>query len=92
LLFVPRAAKLKIHELIVTDERIVRERVATDPPAQSVAIYDLEGELFFGAAPDLERHLRAALDAAHAQRLRYFVLRVKRVRNPPALKRRALRA
>lgn len=61
LLFVPRAAKLEIVELVVTEERIVRERVASDPAAQSVLIYDLEGELFFGAAPDLERHLRSAL-------------------------------
>jgi SulP family sulfate permease len=85
LLFVPRAAKLKIVQLVVTDERIVRERVANDPPAQSVAIHDLEGELFFGAAPDLERHLRAAFDSARAEGIRHLVLRVKRVRNPDAV-------
>ena len=85
LLFVPRAAKLKIHELVVTDERIVRERVASDPQPRSVAIYDLEGELFFGAAPDLERHLRGAFETAREQGLRFFVLRVKRVRNPDAV-------
>jgi SulP family sulfate permease len=85
LLFVPRAAKLKIVELVVTEERIVRERLASDPPARWVAIYDLEGELFFGAAPDLERHLRGALDAASAQGIRHLVLRLKRVRDPDAV-------
>jgi SulP family sulfate permease len=71
--------------LVVTEERIVRERVASDPPASSVAIYDLEGELFFGAAPDLERHLRCALDEAREQDIRHVVLRVKRVRDPDAV-------
>jgi sulfate permease, SulP family len=85
LLFVPRAAKLKISELVVSEERIVRERVPSDPPARSVAIFDLEGELFFGAAPDLENHLRTAFDAAHDQGISHLVLRVKRVRNPDAV-------
>jgi SulP family sulfate permease len=31
LLFVPRAAKLKAKELVVTPERVVRERVPGDP-------------------------------------------------------------
>ena len=57
LLFVPRAAKLKARELIVTPERVVRERISGDPADPSVVIYDLEGELFFGAAPELDRYL-----------------------------------
>ncbi len=59
LLFVPRAAKLKAAELIVTDEGVIRERTPQDNPAEAASsvrasspvIYDLEGELFFGAAP-----------------------------------------
>ena len=43
---------------------------------------DIEGELFFGAAPELERDLDELLKRATAQRTRYIVLRVKRVRNP----------
>jgi SulP family sulfate permease len=85
LLFIPRAAKLKLRELVVTEERVVRERVPSDPPARSVAIYDLEGELFFGAAPDLERHLERVLDNARARAIRHVVLRVKRVRDPDAV-------
>jgi SulP family sulfate permease len=85
LLFVPRAAKLKIRELIVTDERVVRERVASDPPAEQVVIHDLEGELFFGAAPDLERHLHDVFESARERRIRHVVLRMKRVRDPDAV-------
>jgi len=84
-LFVPRAAKLKIRELIVTEERVVRERIASDPPAASVVIHDIEGELFFGAAPDLERHVLTALEQASARHIRHIVLRVKRVRDPDAV-------
>ncbi len=57
LLFVPRAAKLKARELVVAPERVVRERVPSDPADPSTLIYDFEGELFFGAAPELERYL-----------------------------------
>jgi SulP family sulfate permease len=85
LLFIPRAAKLKIRELVVTDERVVRERVPSDPPVRSVAIHDLEGELFFGAAPELERYLRDAFDAAREQGIWHIVLRMKRVRDPDAV-------
>jgi len=80
--YVPRAAKLKATELVVSAERVVRERLPTDPPAREVLIIDLEGELFFGAAPDLERHLRDAAALAKAQGIAHVVLRVKRVRNP----------
>lgn len=85
LLFIPRAAKLKMRELVVTEERVVRERVPSDPPAHAVAIYDLEGELFFGAAPDLELHLQAALAKARRAGIEHVVLRVKRVRDPDAV-------
>jgi len=80
--YVPRAAKLKATELVVTAERVVRERLPADPPSREVLIIDLEGELFFGAAPDLERHLTDAARRAQQQDIRHLVLRVKRVRNP----------
>jgi SulP family sulfate permease len=80
--YVPRAAKLKASELIVTPEGVVRERLPADPASRDVLIIDLEGELFFGAAPDLERHLEAAAKQARLQDISHLVLRVKRVRNP----------
>ena len=68
LLFVPRAAKLKARELVVAPERVVRERVPSDPSDPSTLIYDFEGELFFGAAPDLEEVSGSAGRADQARR------------------------
>ena len=41
-----RAAKLKAAELVVTPERVVRERLSSDPQCSSMILFDLEGELF----------------------------------------------
>jgi len=81
LMFVPRAARLKINELAVNSERVVRERQPSDLPCSALVVLDLEGELFFGAAPELERcfeDLRRRIKAG----ARIIVLRVKRTRNP----------
>ncbi len=83
-LYVPRAARLHLSELTVTPERVLRERGPNDPPCNRLLIYDLEGELFFGAAPDLEKHLAAIEKRAEAS-VRVIVLRLKRVRNPDAV-------
>jgi sulfate permease, SulP family len=82
LLFIPRAAGIHLAELVVSPEKIVRERLPTDPPPKDLLIFDLEGELFFGAAPELDRIFdeikRRAIDSS----IRFVVLRVKRTRNP----------
>lgn len=82
LLYVPRAAKLKAFELVVSAERVVRERVPEDPPCSSLILYDLEGELFFGAAPDLDRYFTELELRARRDGISAIVLRLKRVRNP----------
>lgn len=82
LLFVPRAAKLKAKELIVTPERVVRERIPADPTDPSIIIYDLEGELFFGAAPELDRYLLEISQRIVDDDIKFVVLRLKRVRHP----------
>jgi SulP family sulfate permease len=82
LLFVPRAAKLKAKELIVTPERVVRERIPGEPAEPSIVIYDLEGELFFGAAPELDRYLLEIRQRVADDDIRFVVLRLKRVRHP----------
>ncbi|OBI21599.1 sulfate transporter [Mycobacterium sp. E2327] len=82
LLFVPRAAKLKAKELIVTPERVVRERIPGDPADPSIVIYDVEGELFFGAAPELDRYLSEIRQRVESDGIRFVVLRLKRVRHP----------
>ncbi len=45
-------------------------------------LYDLEGELFFGAAPELERCFAEIARRAESQKIAHVILRLKRVRNP----------
>jgi len=81
LLYLPRAGRLKATELVVSPERVVRERRSGDPPDRDVLIIDLEGEIFFAAAPDLARHLSDAAARARQFGIEYLVVRLKRVRN-----------
>jgi SulP family sulfate permease len=83
-LYVPQAARVHITELTLTPERVVRERISTDPICNRIRIYSLEGELFFGAAPELEEHLNAIGETAR-QGVRVIVLRLKRARNTDAV-------
>src|SRR6202167_2888462 len=82
LLFVPRAALLRWSELVVSNERVVRERLPEDPPCTAMLLYDLEGELFFGAAPELGRCFDHLKQRTEHENIRYIVLRLKRTRNP----------
>jgi len=80
-----RASQFHVRELIVAPEQVVRARNADDPRARDVLIFDLEGEFFFGAAPDLEKYLNGAAEEARRSGARFIVLRLKRVRNPDAV-------
>nr|WP_294523903.1 SulP family inorganic anion transporter [uncultured Rhodopila sp.] len=82
LLFVPRAAKLKVTELVIDPDDVVRDRLPADRLNFGFLIFDMEGELFFGAAPDLDRTFSRIEAKAHEQRLEHVLLRLKRVRNP----------
>jgi SulP family sulfate permease len=82
LLFVPRVSKLGIRELIVTPERVVRERQPDEPRSNSLLIYDLEGELFFGAAPELDHYLDNIKQETISSGIQCVVLRLRRTRNP----------
>lgn len=79
------ASRLKTQELVVDADQVVRARISSDQPTGDVAIYDIEGELFFGAAPDLHAFLQKAGDDARANGTKAVVLRLKRVRNPDAV-------
>jgi SulP family sulfate permease len=83
-LYVPQAARVQMTELIMTRERVVRERLPEDTPCNRIRIYSLEGEFFFGAAPELEQHLDAIAEQAEAG-ARVVILRLKRARNPDAV-------
>ncbi|HEY7326580.1 MAG TPA: SulP family inorganic anion transporter [Gemmataceae bacterium] len=81
LLFVPRAARLQVTQMVVGPERVVRERQPNDPECGKLVIFSLEGELFFGAAPLLAEFLDM-LRQRVKQGARVLILRLKRTRNP----------
>jgi SulP family sulfate permease len=81
LLFVPRAARLQVAELVVGPERVVRERQPSDPRCDNLALFSLEGELFFGAGPQLSEFFDD-LRQRVKQGVRVVILRLKRTRNP----------
>ena len=83
ILYVPLAARVHLTELVMTPERIIRERHSTDEPCNRIRIFSLEGEFFFAATPEIERHFDAIASVAN-EGVRAIVLRVKRVRNPDA--------
>ena len=79
------ASRLKTQELVVAPEKVVRARIGSDAPSKDVAIYDIEGDLFFGSAPELRVFLEQAKDKASRTGVKALVLRLKRVRNPDAV-------
>lgn len=81
IMYVPRAARLQATELVVSADRVLRDRQPTDAPCTAMILFDLEGELFFGAAPDLDRCLEELKRRTKAG-VRIVVLRLKRTRNP----------
>jgi SulP family sulfate permease len=81
LLFVPRAARLQVSEMVVSPQRVVRERQPNDPECSRLALFGLEGELFFGAAPQLNDFLDLLRQRVR-QGARVLILRLKRTRNP----------
>ncbi|MBS0261764.1 MAG: SulP family inorganic anion transporter, partial [Planctomycetes bacterium] len=83
-LYVPKAARVHMTELTATPERIVRERISTDPVCNRIRIYSLEGELFFGASTEMEEKLDE-ISATAALGVRVIVLRLKRARNMDAV-------
>jgi SulP family sulfate permease len=83
-LYVPKAARLELTELTVTPERVIRERVEGDPPCGRMLLFNLQGEMFFGAAPDLERHFETIRQRVN-EGIRILVLRCKNIRNPDAV-------
>jgi SulP family sulfate permease len=81
LLFVPRASRLRAAEMVMDRARGARERLPGDPYCSELVIYNFEGEMFFGAAPELDQHLGELTRRVEAG-ARVVVLRFRRVRNP----------
>jgi SulP family sulfate permease len=81
LFYVPRAARLQGSELVVSSDRVVRDRRPNDPQCSKMVLFSLEGEFFFGAAPELDDFFVEIGNRVN-QGARVVVLRLKRVRNP----------
>lgn len=84
LFYVPRAARIEVTELTLTPERIIRDRLPQDPTCRYLRLYNFEGELFFGSAPDFDDLLRRIEDELTPE-TRVVLLRLKYVRNPDAV-------
>ncbi|HVS39564.1 MAG TPA: SulP family inorganic anion transporter [Gemmataceae bacterium] len=69
--YVPRAAHVRLTPLKRT------------PDCDGVLLYDLEGELFFGAEPELKKHF-IEIDHAACGEVRAVILALGRARNPDA--------
>jgi SulP family sulfate permease len=65
-LYVPRAAQVRMVQLTLTPEQRIRERLVGDPPCDRLLFYGLEGEVFFGAEPELDKHFTVIEQAAGA--------------------------
>jgi sulfate permease, SulP family len=83
-LYIPQAARAHITELVVAPERVIREHMEGDLVCTRIRIFSLEGDLFFGASPELEEHLDTIARTVD-EGVRVIVLRMKRVRSPDAV-------
>jgi SulP family sulfate permease len=80
LIYLPRAARINVTELVISPDRQVRERFSTDPPCNRFLLYNIEGELFFGSSTELSDEL-AKIDERADQGIRVILLRLKYARN-----------
>ncbi len=83
-IYVPRAARIEVNELVMTDEGAIRERSNGQEACPLIKIYDFEGELFFGASPELQTQLEH-IEASIQPETVAVVLRLKHIRNPDAV-------
>jgi SulP family sulfate permease len=84
LMYVPRAARVSMDELVMTPAHQIRERNPGDAACPLIKIYNFEGELFFGSGPEFESHLES-IEERMGDECRVLVLRVKHLRNPDAV-------
>lgn len=83
-LYIPKASRISVSELAVTGNRVIRELQPSDVRCQFIRLYNLEGELFFGSAPEFERILES-IETSSNPELRIVILRLKRARNPDSV-------
>lgn len=84
LMYLPRAARVELAELIRTDGGVIRERVDGDPICSRLKLYNFEGELFFGSSPEFEAQLEQ-IEESLTDDVRVVIIRIKHLRNPDAV-------
>jgi SulP family sulfate permease len=82
-LYIMRAAQVQFAELALKAGGEVRPRAADDPERGPLLLFNLEGECFFGAAVEIERHLET-IDKTLTGDSRVVILFLQRARNPDA--------
>ncbi|MEQ1828163.1 MAG: SulP family inorganic anion transporter [Pirellula sp.] len=82
--FFARAAKIKVNELTLTSDRVIREVTPDDMRCSFLRVINVEGEMFFGCGPELERQMEQVVDES-PESLRVIILRLKRANNPDAV-------
>jgi sulfate permease, SulP family len=83
ILYVPRAAHVRMSDFHRGPDQRPRETPSNNPSCDRLLCYDLEGELFFGAEPELDKHFTTIVNAAHGDS-RVVILVLLRARNPDA--------
>ncbi len=84
LMYLPRAASVEMTEMVRTKEGLIREQAPHEAVCDRIRLYNFEGELFFGSAPDFERLLER-IERQCSGTARFVVLRIKHLRNPDAV-------
>ncbi len=84
LIYVPKAARVELTEMIMTPEGMIRDRMQHDRSCSRLKLYNFEGELFFGSAPEFETHLQA-IEQHCEESTKIVLLRVKHLRNPDSV-------
>jgi SulP family sulfate permease len=84
LIYVPKAAKVTMEELVIDPNGMIRERYPNDVPCDRIKMVSFEGELFFGSAPDFESHLEQ-IEIDLPATTKVILIRVKHLRNPDAV-------
>jgi sulfate permease, SulP family len=82
--YVPRAAQVQLMEFTMVGDRQMRESEPGEERCARIPCFSLEGELSFGAGPELEADL-ARIEERAGRDARIVLLFLKRARNPDAV-------
>jgi SulP family sulfate permease len=79
LIYLPRAARVDVTELVLSPQGLIRERSSGDWQCDRLRIYSIEGELFFGSSTELRDELGKIEERLNGTRV--VLLRLKYARN-----------